>query len=131
MKTFLLIILLLTGPAFAGSTPVEIDPAPHASVTVQTRSWGGRFYVSGVAKNLPVGHKHADFRVDVELLGADGQRLAVASDDINQHSHPRTPHGRAGRYVVSFPADAVREAKLVRVIVHDHAHKECPRARHG
>lgn len=125
MKTFLALMILLAGPALAGNAPVEIQPTAHATLTAQTRAWGGRFYVSGVAKNVPIGHQPADFRVEVELIGSGGRRIAVASDDIDRHSHPRTPHGRSGRYVVSFPSAAGREARLVRVIVHDHAHGRC------
>ena len=125
MKTFLILTLLLAGPALARELPVEIQPAAHAALTAQTRIWGGRLYVSGVAKNLPVGHKPADIQVEVKLLDAAGRTLASATDDVDQHSHPRTPHGKAGRYVVSFPASLARDANMVRVIIHDHAHEGC------
>lgn len=101
--------------------PLEAAPANSGEV-VSFRAFetDERLYVAGSAKPFRF---RTGTHVDVQLLDRQGQVIAERRDDIVP-AHPRTAHGRGGRYsyVASFPLDVARNAAKVRIVCHAEHH---------
>ena len=87
-------------------------------ISFRAHETSDRLYIQGQAKPHQLTRP---MHVDVQLIGANGQVIAEATDDLDAPRHPRLSSGRHGRqsYVASFPLSEARQAVKIRMLYHE------------
>lgn len=100
--------------------PIAVEPVGWASLHASAWESSDHLYVSGSLRR-PFGlHYPRGAAMRVELLGANGEVISTAEDQLPPTSPRRIASGRAPvSFVVKFPLEETRGAVRIRVRVRD------------